>query len=169
MISNNGDTPVSFDKIQAQTYRFTPVTDKPGHFVTRFDNLTPGSVYAMQLTARINTGNQLLARNILNTFYVHQTLPVQNINVVESTNAVPEITSGMVSIYPNPAHHLVNLFIEKNKQAEVHIYDITGKEIYQADMTNALMQLDVSQWQKGIYMVKIKSGNSLITKQLMVK
>ena len=169
LISSTGDTPVSFDKIQAQTYQFEPVNGKPGHFMTHFDNLTPGAVYAMQLTARVNTGNQLLARNLLNTFYVHQTLPVQIINVVESTNAVPEITSGMVSIYPNPAQHVVNLYIEKNQDAKIHIYDVTGKQVYQADMTAPLLKLDISQWQKGIYLVKIKSENSLITKQLLVK
>ena len=169
LISSNGDTPVGFDKIQAQTYQFTSVNGKPGHFMTHFDHLTPGAVYAMQLTARVNTGNQLLARNVLNTFYVHQTLPVQNIDVVESTNAVPEITSGMVSIYPNPAHHMVNLYIEKNQDAKIHIYDVTGKQVYQTDMTAALLKLDVSQWQKGVYLVKINSGKSLITKQLLVK
>ncbi|MBI3142920.1 MAG: T9SS type A sorting domain-containing protein [Bacteroidetes bacterium] len=60
--------------------------------------------------------------------------------------------SGEISLYPNPASHLVYLVAASASKNQVQIVDMTGRMVYQNAFAGNL-SLDVADWQSGIYVV----------------
>ncbi|QTE24336.1 MBG domain-containing protein [Polaribacter cellanae] len=71
-----------------------------------------------------------------------------------------------VFIYPNPAKNTlkISLGIEK---ASVTIYDINGKLVKKQRNYISDRMLDISNLPIGVYLIKIKSDNNIITKRLV--
>lgn len=82
-------------------------------------------------------------------------------------------------IYPNPTtadKHVTVLFDVKekvNNKGNVEVYDLSGKKVYSAELTNQAgfykQDLNLSQLSSGNYLVKITFGGSTETKKLIVK
>ena len=102
----------------------------------------------------------------------------QNVNVtfdmiVNSTNL--QVTIGLVTgitlinenaiiVYPNPANN--NLFVNGlTENSNVKIYDLTGKLIYNKKVSNN--QIDIRNFQSGIYTMKIETAKGIVTKKFV--
>lgn len=60
------------------------------------------------------------------------------------------------AIYPNPSHDFLNVSIEKtNHTAEIQIFDLLGKLVFEKEEVIGLTSINVSHLKKGIYLVKI--------------
>ena len=83
-----------------------------------------------------------------------------------------EINANAVSVYPNPANAEVTLTKNQEISLEaVTIYDVTGRLIDSVGL-NKMGQsktIDISQLQSGIYFLRIKGENAILTKQLVKK
>lgn len=88
------------------------------------------------------------------------------------TNTIPAFVQEKpiagLSIYPNPVTGS-KIFItsEKNQTKEVEIYNVLGKMVLSARLVGK--ELDVTELTPGIYIVKIKEGNTQATRKLVVK
>jgi hypothetical protein len=72
-----------------------------------------------------------------------------------------------LTIYPNPTSNLVN--IDAKDMTSISIYNVLGEMIYTQNKTSTnSMQINTSQWSKGIYTVQVNSNNQSITKKLIV-
>lgn len=70
-----------------------------------------------------------------------------------------------ISIYPNPTSDIV--FIEGNySQLKVVVYDILGKQVMNKPITNSI---DISQLEKGVYILQLSDGAKLTTKRIIKK
>ncbi|MEM6515896.1 MAG: T9SS type A sorting domain-containing protein, partial [Bacteroidota bacterium] len=74
-----------------------------------------------------------------------------------------------LSVYPNPAETI--LFVNTSNQTKIDsidVYNILGKRILNV---NNLVDdsINVSEMTSGLYLLKIKSGNSSVTKRLIIK
>lgn len=168
MISEDGENKLPIQKVSSQIYYFQP-TSKKGHFTTRLDNLKPGAVYGLQIKAKLTTGEVLLGRNIINTFYVKKSLPVQTIYATNEVNDLPELMDDMIAIYPNPADKTTTLSLDYKVPVKITIYDTTGNLISEFNMESQTRQIDVGDWKSGVYFVNIKSGDSFMVKKFIVK
>lgn len=78
-----------------------------------------------------------------------------------------------IAIYPNPTINSVTITNSNSveKISKITIYDVAGKRIYTLSNNNLnSINLDVSQFSKGIYMVEITSESNLkLTKKLIIK
>lgn len=78
-------------------------------------------------------------------------------------------------LYPNPANDqfTVSLGTEQSgKEVSIDVYDILGKQILsnRYDNTGNFEQsIDVSQFNSGIYLVRVGNGSSFVTRKLIVK
>lgn len=73
-----------------------------------------------------------------------------------------------LSIYPNPVTgNKIYISTDKNLAKEVEVYNVLGKMILSARLIGK--ELDVSELTPGIYIVKIKEGNTQATRKLVVK
>ncbi len=69
-------------------------------------------------------------------------------------------------VFPNPAKEKLSLIFKDNSVAEeIELYDVAGKLILSEKNRNTL---DVSELHKGIYVVKIKSKNRNVQKQVII-
>jgi len=71
-------------------------------------------------------------------------------------------------VYPNPANNNVSVVINSIDNAIVEIVDVTGKVIYSNAISNT-KNIDVSNWEKGLYIVKLTTNNKVSTQTLMVE
>jgi len=62
-----------------------------------------------------------------------------------------------IKIYPNPSTGLFTVEMEK-KQATLQIFDITGKLIWKQNIQQSKTLVDIQQFSKGIYLLRINQG-----------
>jgi hypothetical protein len=71
------------------------------------------------------------------------------------------------SIYPNPAHNTLNVKC-RIKNAELRIYDVTGRIVHQQILTSSHQQINAS-FSPGIYLVRVTAGEKVWTEKLVVE
>ena len=67
-------------------------------------------------------------------------------------------TEDVVHLFPNPANDLVTVKLAVEK-SELMIYNTLGEEVYRSRLTDPVRQIDISEWPKGIYLIKVKTIN----------
>ncbi len=86
----------------------------------------------------------------------------------ESESSESNISS--VSIYPNPVTDHVNISLKNDiDTADVIITDIQGKLIYKRTISNSLNEIKTSSFNKGLYLIQVKTSDESFTKKLIVK
>ncbi len=88
-----------------------------------------------------------------------------------------ELTEGSenIIIFPNPAKHQIQIHFNKelSGNADVSIYDVTGQlvknNVYNRKTSGNTEVIDIASLASGIYLVKIKDGEALVVKKLIVE
>ncbi|MCB0409757.1 MAG: CotH kinase family protein [Flavobacteriales bacterium] len=84
--------------------------------------------------------------------YMNPTFSSENSNNPIGIEEVMETND--FEIYPNPTKSLVNIVFEKDNKSSFEIYDILGNRIYESFNSNQSVQINVSNWSRGMYLVK---------------
>ncbi len=93
--------------------------------------------------------------------------PSEEACATTSGESLAENTSSF-NIFPNPATD--NLSIEANEEiTEVNIYNILGVNVYneQCTMNNLQLDINISDFNNGVYFVKVKTNNTEIVKRFI--
>jgi hypothetical protein len=84
-------------------------------------------------------------------------------------DGVSENEENQVAIYPNPAQDAVHILTEDGLQ-RVEIYNLLGQAIETFEMNGEdQITIHTSQYDSGIYMVRITTESRVVSKQLIVK
>lgn len=71
------------------------------------------------------------------------------------------------SIYPNPAHH--KFVVESSEFVDsIAIYDMTGRIVHEQTLNNKQETVNC-KLTRGLYLVKLQSGNSIYTQKLVIE
>jgi hypothetical protein len=62
-----------------------------------------------------------------------------------------------LKVYPNPAKNIVSITLPK-KEGILTVSDNAGKAVYKERITNERVDIDISSWSRGIYLINWKSG-----------
>ena len=73
-----------------------------------------------------------------------------------------------VRMYPNPTINFVNISSDMAIEA-VEMYNVLGKKVHQAKTNSNTLNLDVSTFAKGLYILKFNVNNGTVIKKLIVK
>lgn len=75
------------------------------------------------------------------------------------------------SVFPNPAHHLVNIEFsnEASKNYNISIYDVNGRLTMSDDTRTGLIQFDLSNLSAGVYFYRIKFENNISLGKILRK
>ena len=99
-------------------------------------------------------------------------LPLQNEIIAESPmdSELDEIVE--VKLYPNPINEFLNIeLINSNEKVVLSIIDIKGSIIYTAQFGslkgNINERINLSQLEGGVYLIRIKSGEEIITRKII--
>ncbi len=117
--------------------------------------LTATSVFQLDVTFKKDTGSHTIYP--FTPSGVHQTFLPQD----------------AVTIYPNPAHGVLNISSEKGlENASVSLYDVTGRNLLTENVkvsSGAVARVDVSALSPGVYMVTVTGGGSFYTGRIVVE
>jgi hypothetical protein len=100
---------------------------------------------------------------------------IDDVQVIESTGvAVKPLVSEKISkasVYPNPANSNFNIEIPENfVGGEFSIIDLTGKVVVKDRITHsAIKQIDISNLNDGIYLIRLNNGAVQFTDRLIKK
>ncbi len=82
-----------------------------------------------------------------------------------SENISPDI----FNVYPNPAQDEVSISTSLNGNIKLEVYDNMGKLIEEINGFSNFNKLNISNYESGIYILKLVTGKSIATKKLVVK
>lgn len=80
-----------------------------------------------------------------------------------------------ITVFPNPASDKITIAIKDNSYQELTIrcYDVIGKVVFERNTFNKMIDIDVSQFGKGVYFIQLQSKDSkrfkVLTKKLIVQ
>src|SRR5690606_10611844 len=95
--------------------------------------------------------------------------------MIENSNvtSVDEMVSKNIqfSVFPNPAHGSLNIQLDElnGEKTQVRIFDMTGKQVYEATATTQLTTINTSGWATGAYNVIITQGSVSAASKVMVQ
>lgn len=96
--------------------------------------------------------------------------PVQSFTTLVCREAEDELLDNGFSIFPNPASSSLAIVLNVEDAIQLTIYDINGRNVYQqSTFTNASLQLDISNWNSGIYIVELQSIDGITNKKLIIQ
>ena len=85
-------------------------------------------------------------------------------------NNIDESKSDIFNIYPNPSNGLFTISSSNNEQIKVNIINMLGQEIMTFDQDGLVPNLvDLSNYDKGIYTIKIHNQKSMYTKSIVLQ
>ena len=76
--------------------------------------------------------------------------------------------SNEVTIYPNPATNSIS-FSNPGDNSDVLVMDLQGKVVYRTTTSCSKITLDVSTFERGIYLVQVKSASGITTKKIVLQ
>jgi N-acetylneuraminic acid mutarotase len=97
-----------------------------------------------------------------------------SITILEPTN-LEDIREPLTRIYPNPANNILNIEISNtsNQGLEIEILTVASQVIYRKKYKNVNAhfseQIDLSDYPKGVYLVKVRQANSVYTGKVIVR
>ncbi|MEO8087948.1 MAG: T9SS type A sorting domain-containing protein [Bacteroidota bacterium] len=92
-----------------------------------------------------------------------------NVSFVQCANALIRHSSGAeFSVYPNPAHNMLNISISnvKNENVKVELSDILGNKVYTATEKSTIgykSNINISSIPSGVYLLKVQYLNEVKT------
>lgn len=76
--------------------------------------------------------------------------------------SVNDIWSSQISVYPNPGESEISIILPQNiEKVTMQITDLDGKTVYIKDNVSGDMQLNISDWSQGIYLLRIFNGSNI--------
>jgi len=77
---------------------------------------------------------------------------------------------GNILIFPNPATDKISIYIpeEQFQKGWISIYDLKGNSVLNAETVNPLQEFELSSLARGIYIIKITSGEFIKTEKIML-
>ncbi len=86
--------------------------------------------------------------------------------VVINTTGINSISNSNISIFPNPANDFVNITTKNN--GNLQLIDINGKVLINTKVNNNI-KIDISDLNKGIYLIKYTSESNIINQKLIIR
>ncbi len=92
---------------------------------------------------------------------------------VDKPNSLEDELSNSLKVYPNPATDYLNFSAESNKEANVTMYSVDGKEVGKEYSVGGKINMDVSNYAPGVYLYQFKendeNSNIIKTGKVVVK
>jgi hypothetical protein len=133
------------------TYGFNVIDDKI-YIADAKDYVSDGDIKIYSLDGTLE--NTYTVEMLPNGFYKN-----------EEEMGVTDSSLTQLRIYPNPASTV--FYVDGKDISKVEIYDLAGRLV--KSTSNISNGISVSEFSKGIYLLKIQSGKSVNSKKLIIK
>ena len=79
------------------------------------------------------------------------------------------LLASQFNIYPNPAKDVVRLSTDNGQQTTVRIYNILGMLVEEIEINSNETEINVSDYNPGVYFFNIQTENGNVTKKIVVE
>lgn len=86
------------------------------------------------------------------------TFEATNVNTITVEVEGVENVNNTFNVYPNPASNNVTIEFKSAEPQTLYIFNIVGNIIYQKTINDKNLEVDVSNWSKGIYIIKTENS-----------
>ena len=88
---------------------------------------------------------------------------------VSDTTGIKEWTENGMKVYPNPFYHQINLNFDEALARSIILQDITGKIVWQKNITEKNIIIETKYLQSGIYLLSVSTDSNTITGKIIKK
>lgn len=82
-------------------------------------------------------------------------------------SGIEDIAGTDISVYPNPTSGLVNIVV--NNTVYLQVYDAQGRLMKEAQLTGSFNELDLSDVNRGVYILHFRSEGNIINTIRIIK
>ncbi len=99
------------------------------------------------------------------------TITKEHFVVVSQFEGLQEMTNATVNLYPNPNNGTFYVDIQGVEDANIYIYNATGKLVYQEQptMDNSIKQINLNNASEGVYFMVIANKTQKVMKKIVIK
>ncbi|MDD4848116.1 MAG: T9SS type A sorting domain-containing protein [Bacteroidales bacterium] len=83
------------------------------------------------------------------------------------TANITEISSS-ISVFPNPAHHILNIQSDTEID-DVRICNLLGQSFFHQQHCPSFLSIPVTDWAKGLYVIRVLTQNEKITQKIIIQ
>ena len=112
-----------------------------------------------------STGAMIMFRNISD---YENSLHIDDINISGTTGIDNTSFSSTINIYPNPTSAIINVLVASTENTEIVVLNVVGEVVYNNNHVLNVNKIDMSNQANGVYFVKVKSGNQVTTKKVIL-
>ena len=103
-------------------------------------------------------------------YYITATPMVRmNFDPSSSTTSLHENKTNILNVYPNPSTGLLNINQSSNDIYTISVTNIIGQVVYKDIINNVKNIIDLSHFDKGVYLVEIKDNRTIFTERLIIE
>lgn len=88
--------------------------------------------------------------------------------LLKQTSVVSSSEENQISLYPNPASDLLTVHFGTTTQAHIQVMDMKGVVIYQAESQSESTEINLSDWNEGVYLFRVKANGIEKTQKITV-
>ena len=89
-----------------------------------------------------------------------------NISGIERPPSVID-SSSLLNLYPNPTNSILTIEAEIQGQYSIELLDLNGRVLLKTVLTGSNHNFDLSSFQKGVYIITIKSKEIATTRKIL--
>jgi Flp pilus assembly pilin Flp len=80
---------------------------------------------------------------------------------ISTVLSIPTIDlASTISLYPNPSNDFINISSNKGQLLKIELYSMTGSLIFKTDLNSDIYSLNISNYQSGIYLLRVFGQNN---------
>jgi type IX secretion system substrate protein len=96
-------------------------------------------------------------------------IEVSDYSVSDSTNESSILERVEFKIYPNPNNGQFTIELPSSGNQQIEVTDLLGKQVYSQTATQSTAQINLQGYPKGIYIVKVNSGEKTFVEKIVVQ
>jgi hypothetical protein len=85
------------------------------------------------------------------------------------TGISSNIANNIIDVYPNPTSDLVNVYVDKFENTSLQIVNIKGQVVLEQNINSQNTLLNVADFAKGVYVVRIANNTGVSVQKLVIK
>ncbi|WP_299334422.1 T9SS type A sorting domain-containing protein [uncultured Psychroserpens sp.] len=135
-----------------------------------FTSVSGGPTTIDQVLANVNTMRIMSAQSPTwaNPDVFTATIDLDNITASTTLDVNDLEVEDSFEISPNPATSKLNIkLVNSLNNANIVVYNVLGKKVYSKTLSAMTSSIDVSQWNSGVYLVRLSTDNQTITKRFV--
>ena len=145
---------------------FVRVTTTPGSWNSVDIPITSFSSNDLSIISQMKFDGQFASDGLAADTTIRSDVYLDNIYFYKGTTASIDDVNSNFNVYPNPVKNTFNISAGVMVD-QVSIFDLTGRQVLRATPKAESFSLDVSDLNKGMYLVSVKAGEQELTTKLV--